>query len=172
MRSQRLPAPHWRVFYTHPRAEKKVERLLHDKGIEAFLPKRVVVRQWKDRKKKVIEPLLRNYIFAHVNEADRIRVLQSAGVAYCVAFGSGPVVVPQEEIDQLKLMQKDPTRIAPTDAPLPPNGTEITVEQGPFRGLKGEVIQHRQGVYLVVRIASVRQAVRVQLPVADCVPAP
>ena len=67
----------WLVFYTRPRTEKKAEQRLLDRGYNVLVPKAEEVRQWSDRKKKVIIPLFRGYLFAQVNERSRIDVLQT-----------------------------------------------------------------------------------------------
>ncbi len=154
----------WRVFYTQPRAEKRCEERLIERRIDVFLPKRVVRRQWKDRKKKVVEPLFRNYIFAHVDEAERLRVLQTQGIVRCVSFGGAVAEVPADEVSQIKLTQKEPERLDVVDFPLPPPGAEVLVETGPLEGLRGEVIEHRGQAYLVVRIHAIQQALRINLP--------
>ena len=66
--------PRWRVFYTMPRSEKKCELALQEKDIEVFLPTCTRISQWSDRKKKITLPLFQNYIFARVDERDRIRL--------------------------------------------------------------------------------------------------
>ncbi|RMF53285.1 MAG: UpxY family transcription antiterminator [Bacteroidetes bacterium] len=156
--------PVWRVFYTAPRAEKKCERRLEERGITVFLPKRAVMRQWKDRKKKVIEPLFPNYIFAQVDERDRLRVLQTDGIVRTVMFGRAMAEVSEEEIENLRLTQNDPWRLAPLTTPLPARGTKVEVTEGPFAGLRGEVISHRGEEHVVLVIPSIRQAVRINIP--------
>ena len=47
----------WHALYVRPRSEKKVANELIDMGFEVYLPVITVVRQWSDRRKKVIEPL-------------------------------------------------------------------------------------------------------------------
>ena len=154
----------WRVFYTQSRAEKQCESRLMQQHIDVFLPKYESVRQWKDRKKKVIEPLFRNYIFAHVDEQDRLRVLQTAGIVRCVSFGSTLAVVDAGEIEQLKIAQQDPARLRLVDAPLPPLDETVTITEGPLRGLKGEVEEHRGQYHVILRMTAIRQAVRVNVP--------
>ena len=53
----------WYAVYTKSRYEKKLADNLREKGIEAYVPLRKVVRQWSDRKKLVAEPLIRSYCF-------------------------------------------------------------------------------------------------------------
>lgn len=154
----------WRVFYTRARAEKKCESLLVEREIEVFLPKRAVRRQWKDRKKKVIEPLFNNYIFAHVDEHERLVTLQTPGIVSCVSFGNQLAIVDEEQIDQLKIASQAPERLALLDFPLPDIGEEVTITELPLRGLRGRVVEHRGQLHVVVQVTAIRQSVRVNVP--------
>ncbi len=156
----------WRVFYTRARAEKKCEERLGQRCIEVYLPKCEVVRQWKDRKKKVIEPLFRNYIFAHVDEQDRLRALKTPGIVRCISFGGTLAEVDQTEIEQLKIAQQDPARLRIVDSPLPTLGEVVTITEGPLRGLRGEVAEHRGQYHVILYVTAIRQAVRVHVPAA------
>ena len=164
--TSRIVKRKWRVFYTQSRAEKKCEERLAERRVEVFLPKHKVVRQWKDRKKKVVEPLFRNYIFAHVDEHERLRVLKTPGIVRCVSFGSTPAEVDEGEVEQLQIAQKDPNRLQLVEFPVPGVGEEVTVTEGPLRGLHGEVIDHGGQYYVILRVTAIRQAVRVHVPAA------
>lgn len=58
----------WFALYTKPKHEFKAEIKLNAEGIETYLPKISKIKQWSDRKKKIIEPVLRGYIFIYANE--------------------------------------------------------------------------------------------------------
>ncbi len=155
----------WRVFYTFPRAEKKCEKRLSDHGINVFLPKHTVVRQWSDRKKKVVEPLFRNYIFARVGERDRLRVLQTDGIVRCVSFQGKPAVVQDDVIGQLRLAIERTGDFAVVDyVPRPKVGAQVVVTEGPLKGLRGEIREHRGQTNVLVAITAIRQALRVNVP--------
>lgn len=154
----------WRAFYTRSRAERKVEQLLAACDLEVFLPKRVVTRQWSDRKRRVVQALFPGYIFARVDERERLTVLRTNGVVHCIAVDGRPAVVPEQDIRNLKTMQRDPDRIEAIRLPLPKRGSRVVIWKGVMQGLEGEVEEHRRGTYVVVTIASVRQAVRVEVP--------
>lgn len=154
----------WRVFYTRARAEKRCEVLLHERNIEVFLPTQTVVRQWGDRKKKIVEPLFPNYIFAQVEEEGRLRVLQTPGIVRCVSFDGTPARMTDEEIEQLKIAQREPHRLRRLDVPMPTIGEEVTITEAPLRGLRGKVTEHRGQMHLIVQVAAIRQALRVQVP--------
>ena len=126
------PGRLWRVFYTTPRAEKKCEERLLAQQLEVFLPKCIVVRQWKDRKKKVVEPLFNNYIFAQVDELERLSVLRTPGIVRSIGFGGTPAVVSDAEIEQLQIAQKDPRRLTHIPYPMPNIGALVTVTEGPL----------------------------------------
>ncbi len=166
------PGRLWRVFYTAPRAEKKAETRLVAGGFEVFLPTRVAIRQWKDRKKKVVVPLFPNYLFAHVDERERIEVLQTPGIVRCVSFGGVLAEVSEAEIENLRISQKDPDRLEPLAFPMPEKGMKVVIEQGPLRGLTGEVVSHRGKTHLVLTVPSIRQAVRVNVPASWTNPLP
>ena len=153
----------WRVFYTTARAEKKCAERLQERQIEVFLPTYVTLRQWADRKKKVVEPLFRNYLFARVDEKDRLRVLQTSGIVRCVVFDGRPAIVSPEEIEQLQIVQKAPDLLAPMAYPRPGIGTPVTIVDGPFRGLRGEVLRHQGEMHVVIRITEIQQALRVSV---------
>lgn len=163
---QKKGAYYWRVFYTHAHAERKCEERLRGQNIEVFLPKILVVRQWKDRKKKLETPLFRNYIFSYVDERHRIQVLQTQGIVQCVSFNGRPAQVSEEEIEQLKIMQRDPKRITVLQHALPPLGEQVEVVEGPLQGLRGEVMQHRGQTHVLVRVQAICQMVKAHVPAA------
>lgn len=154
----------WRVFYTAARAEMKCERRLDEQSIEVFLPKYRTVRQWSDRKKWITEPLFRNYIFARVDEAERIQVLQTDGIVRCIAFAGRLASLSGEEVEQLKIAQRCPDKISHLETYRPKLGEHVEIKEGPLRGLKGEVVQHRGSTFIVLVVSAIRQAVRVEVP--------
>ena len=154
----------WLVFYTAPRAEKKCEDLLLERDIEVLLPKRTVLRWWKDRKKKVIEPLFPNYIFAHADERDRLRVLQTDGIVRSVWLGGKLAALRLEEVEQLLITQRATERLDLGAYPLPAKGEIVRIVEGPLQGLKGEVIEHKNQTYIGISIDTIRQALHVSVP--------
>ena len=60
----------WFVLCTKPRNELKVSGRLSRLGIEAYTPTRIEVRQWSDRKRKVIIPLLPSMVLVFLLEKE------------------------------------------------------------------------------------------------------
>ena len=152
----------WRVFYTRARAEKKCEERLDDRRINVLLPKRAVQRQWSDRTQRVVEPLFRNYIFAKVNEKERLRVLRTRGIVRCVTFRGEPARLREEEAEQLQRTQQAPGRLEAVDL-RPEIGTPVVVTDGPLQGLTGRVLEHRGRAHVFIRVESVQQSVKVEI---------
>lgn len=92
----------WYALYTHAKWEKKVASIFTKKNIENYCPLNKVLRQWSDRKKIVYEPLFTCYVFARVNEKERISVLQTDGVLNYVSWQGKPAVIRDSEIEAIK----------------------------------------------------------------------
>ena len=157
------PTRVWRVFYTRARAEKKCEERLEDRRIDVLVPKTKEIRQWSDRKKEVTVPLFRNYLFARVDEKDRLRVLRTSGIVRCVHFDGEPARLRAETVEHLQTAQQAPDRLSVTDL-RPPVGETVTVTKGPLQGLSGEVREHRGQMHILVRVEAIRQAMKVEVP--------
>jgi transcriptional antiterminator RfaH len=56
----------WFVLCTKPKNELKVTERLTRIGIEVYSPTKIEVRQWSDRKKKVIVPLLPSMVLVRL----------------------------------------------------------------------------------------------------------
>lgn len=162
--TQSVSAFYWRAFYTCSRAEKKCKQRLEEKNIDVFLPVQTVIRQWKDRKKKIQEPLFRNYIFARVDERARVQVLRTTGIVCCITFGGVPVIVTEEEIEQVRLLQSYPGKIERVETPTRLIGSNVKIDSGSMRGLQGKVIETRGKTRLIVQITSLNIDFKVDVP--------
>lgn len=65
---QRVPPalyeePHWYACHTRARHEKRVGKLLVQRGLESYLPMLVKERKWSDRSKLIEFPLFPGYVF-------------------------------------------------------------------------------------------------------------
>ncbi|PAP76384.1 UpxY family transcription antiterminator [Rubrivirga marina] len=154
----------WRVFYTRPRNEKKVAERLNDGGIDVCLPLRTVLRRWSDRKRKIQEPLFPGYLFAHVDERERLAVLQDDGVVTTVSFGGTLAEVRNTEIVMLRALEGLPKSVEARALDAVPPGTEVIVTTGPLKGARGTVEGSPKAFYLFILIESVRQAIRLEVP--------
>ena len=97
----------WYAIYTKPRNEKKVVANIQSLGIEAYCPTISVVKQWSDRKKTIIQPLLSSYVFVKLDEKDRSLVFQVPGVVRYLFWLGKPAIVREQEIQAMKELQEE-----------------------------------------------------------------
>ena len=92
----------WHVIYTKPRAEKKVEERLNNFGIEAYCPVKQQVKQWSDRKKKILVPVLPSMVLVNIDEKERNKVFDIPGVVRYMFWLKKHAIVKNDEVDLLK----------------------------------------------------------------------
>ena len=92
----------WYAIYTKPRWEKKVDRLLAEKGIESYCPLQKIQRQWSDRKKIVEEPLFKSYVFVRIADEEQTDLRMVNGVVNFVYWMGKPAIVKDREIEVIK----------------------------------------------------------------------
>lgn len=93
---------YWYAVYTKPRWEKKVASLLEAKGIVYYCPLNKVVKQWSDRKKTILEPLFKSYVFVQVEEKQKWELLNITGILNYVYYLGKPAKIPNREIETVK----------------------------------------------------------------------
>ena len=92
----------WHVIYTKPRAEKKVEKRLNGFGISAYCPVKQEIKQWSDRKKKILVPVLPSMVLVNIDEKQRNKVFDIPGVVRYMFWLGKHAIVKEEEVDSLK----------------------------------------------------------------------
>ena len=141
----------WYPVYTNPRAEKKANQSLINKGIETYLPLRRQLKQWSDRKKWVEEPFIKSYLFVHIAAHQQAEVLMTKGISRFIYFGGEIAAMPGRQIDDLKLLMTSPLDLEITEENLLP-GEKIIIKAGPLKGMTGEIISYRSQKQLALRL--------------------
>jgi transcription antitermination factor NusG len=154
----------WYAVYTKPRWEKKIDSILIRKGIESWCPLQKIERQWSDRKKIIEDPLFKSYVFVHIDDTERTKVLMTDGILNFVHYLGKPAVIREEEVDNIKkyLAEKD-ARIVIISQEGFKEDTLIRVNYGVFMGNEGTVLRGgRKKVY--VKLESLGQVMVVEFP--------
>lgn len=154
----------WYVLHTKPRNEKKVTRLLEQKGVRVYCPLRESIRQWSDRKKKVAEPVFKSYVFVYMDDykEENVKVLMTVGAVRFLWWVGKPGVVREEEIQAIKDFLEN-YKNAEITVDFKP-GEIVEVMEGPFKENKGELIQVR-GNIAVIHIKALGFSMKAQIPV-------
>jgi transcriptional antiterminator RfaH len=154
---------YWFAVYTTPRAEKKIAERFEASGIEFYLPLHKQLKRWSDRKKWVIEPLFKSYIFVKITAANYYSVLNTHGVVRFITFSGKAVPIPEKEIETIKrLLIEYPDDLEVIADILP--GTPIEVTGGPMMGVKGELVEYRGEKRAAIKVEYINQSVLVNIP--------
>lgn len=160
--------PHWYACRTRARAEKQVDRLLERGGFETYLPLVEQERQWADRKKRVGFPLFPGYTFARFVLWQTLEVVSTPGVVTVVGGVACPDPVRAEELEAVRRLAQgvETTGQAPQPTDWLEPGTPIQVMEGPFKGMRGLLLEVRGGCRVAVRLSAIRMALSVELDAA------
>lgn len=152
----------WFVVWTESRAEKKVESLLREKGIDAWLPSVVERHRWSDRWRDVVTPLFPGYLFARGDLTRVPALLTTPGVLTLVKQAGHPVQVADEFIASLRAAVEAGGHFAErvtTRQRAYRAGDEVVVQEGPLAGARGVVKENRGGRKLLIWIREIGRGV-------------
>jgi len=155
----------WYAAYTKGRHEKHVRRQLEERRISNFLPIYNSVRRWKDRRKELSLPLFPGYVFVHVSDQDRLRVLQVPGVVRFVSFNGRPAVLENAEIDSLKNAVAAGVKAEPH--PYLKVGQKIRMKHGPLAGASGVLDRKKDKFRLVISLDLIMRSIVAEVQAAD-----
>lgn len=131
----------WYAIYTRPRWEKKVNRLLSEKGFECYCPLNKVRRKWSDRYKLIEEPLFKSYVFVKIDDAERTPIRMTSGVINFVYGDGKPAVIREKEIQNIKKFLDEYENVVVKENPSFKPHQRVKVTYGPLMDQEGEVIK-------------------------------
>jgi transcription antitermination factor NusG len=159
------PEPQWYAVYTCAHHEKTIAAQFVQRSIEQFLPLYETVRQWKDRRVRLMLPLFPGYIFVRVAASQQLRVLQTPSVVRFVSFNGKPAPLPETEILTLQRGLRSGVRAEPH--PYLTAGRSIRVKAGPLCGLTGKLVRKKENYRVVISVESIRRAIICEVPLED-----
>ncbi len=157
---------HWHAIYTCPRSEKKVHKILEENGIEVYLPLQKRLRQWKDRKKWVEEPLFRSYLFVKVSEKEYYSAINVQGAVRYITFAGKAVKIPERQILSIRQLMESQYNITVTTSQFK-KGDIILIKNGVLVGLEGEMISYLGKKRILMRIQQLSCSLIVEVPLTD-----
>ena len=110
----------WFVLCTKPRNELKVTERLTRIGVEVYTPTKIEVRQWSDRKKKILVPLLPSMVLVQLLEKEVEVVFDVPGAVRFLFEHGKRASVSNEEVLAMKsyletVVQKESKTLAVGD---------------------------------------------------------
>lgn len=160
----------WYAVQTLYRYEHRIARDLTVKGFETYLPILRETRQWTDRKKVLEVPVFGGYVFIRQEASlrNRVRVLETTGVVRILGDNQAPVPIPEIEIESVRRMIESGASCRKCE--LVTVGTMVEVKRGALTGIRGRLVRIHNSLHLVLSVATVSQAVSVEVDLEDVEP--
>lgn len=152
----------WYALYTKSRAEKKAERELLFKGLEAYLPLEKRLKQWSDRRKWVYEPLIRSYIFIRANQKELYQAYYTPGIVTIVNFEGKPAPIPDKQIEAIKEVLKSGEHYEVTSDYFE-EGEMVEIQAGKLKGFQGELVKQLNRYKVLLRIDAIQQNILINI---------
>ena len=129
----------WFVIYTKANQEIKVTEQLNEIGISCYCPTVTIIKQYSDRKKKILKPLIPSYVFVFTEERRRNDVFSVFGVVRYMFWLGRPAVVREKEIELMKqYLNGEFQSVSSTNFT---KGQIHKISEGIFKGKIGRVIE-------------------------------
>ena len=132
---------HWFAVYTKPRWEKKVASLLDDNGIENYCPLNRVVKQWCDRKKVILEPLFKSYVFVRVKDSEKWDLKNINGILNFVYWLGKPAKIKDEDIFTIKKFLNEFSDVQIEEVTGLKVNSNVRIKQGLLMNYNGVLVE-------------------------------
>ncbi len=148
-----LGQKNWYAIYTRYRCEKKVMETMLSRNVEAYTPLLTRKVQYSKKVKTHHYPLLPNYVFVRISDAEKIKVLNTQHVVSFVMIGAELPKVRQQEINWLKKIvgENQAVEVLPK---LDAIGEKVEIVSGALTGLKGQLVQINNKKEFIVKLES------------------
>ena len=154
----------WYALHTRSRFEQKVYDGLCGKSVEAFLPRIQIMSRRKDRRKKILVPMLPGYVFVRslLQAEEHLQILKTVGVVRMVGFRGKAAPANEEEISSLMIL--DGTDRTVQNSAYMKKGDRVIIAEGPLKGLMGFYIHHKgQTDKVVVSIELLHRSLEIEI---------
>lgn len=154
----------WYALHTRSHFEQKVFEGLQLKAIETFLPRIQVMSRRKDRRKKILVPLIPGYVFVRtdLHPEEHLRILKTTGIVRMVGFKGKPVPANEEEISSLMVL--DGTDRTVQNRTYMNKGDRVMIMEGPLKGLVGFYIRYSgKNDKVVVSIELLQRSLEIEI---------
>jgi transcription antitermination factor NusG len=151
----------WYALRVKHRHEKAVAQSLQAKGYPAFLPLFRARQRCSRRRTDVQMPFFPGYVFCRLNVLDRLPVLIIPGIFQIVRLGKLFAPVSETEIQSLQVVVNSDLSARPW--PFLKAGQAVLIDEGPLRGLAGNLTEVGDKATLVVSVTLLQRSVAVEV---------
>ena len=156
----------WYAVQTKSNFERALSKELQLKGISSFCPEIAEVHEWADRKKTIMQPVFKGYVFANFpgNVEGRVAVLSCAGAVRILGKAQQIEAIPEAEIEAIRIAVQSYscTRIAGLE-----EGSWVRVKRGALKNVEGRLVHIKNQTRLVLTITLLCQSVAAEIDLRD-----
>lgn len=150
----------WYALFVRSNHEKHVALHLKDRAIEHFLPLYESLRQWSDRKVKLLCPLFPGYVFVRLPYVERTKVLYIPNVVNLVGTRTAPSAISDEEINWMK---RGTATGKAQPHPFLKAGTRVRVKTGAMADMEGYLIRVQHATRVLISLDSITRAFVIEI---------
>ena len=110
-------------------------------------------------------PLFPGYVFVRLALCEHLRVLQVPGVARLIGFNGRPAILPDNEIESLKISAAAHARAQPH--PYLTIGRRVRIKRGALQGVVGILVRRKNALRLVLSIELIMRSASVEVEAGD-----
>ena len=156
-----LQQTRWYVLSVKLFHERRIARLLNEKGLETYVPVRRELHTWSDRKKWIDRVLAPQLVFVRIAMKDKNLVFVDRFVVKYVSLPktSKPASIPEEQMNAfMTLTRHSQEEISMIQSPLH-KGDKVLILSGSLIGLEGELLRIDGKTQVLVRLNDALSAV-------------
>ena len=129
----------WYAVQVRRHNERRGEQQLHLRGIPVLLPFMEVIRHYRARRRRVLEPLFPGYLFVHMEpmeeSPERWQALRwTPGISRILGADDVPIPVADAVIDSIRERTRELGFVRPGVSHRP--GSRVRIRSGPMAGLE------------------------------------
>ncbi len=149
----------WFALLTRSNFEQTVYNSFVKKKFDTFLPKTRRQSKRKDRKLMIETPLFPGYVFVKSTQEPsfQLSILKTTGVVRLLGNTEGPVPVPSQQIESLKMLTSANMDLVTGATVKLVKGDPVMILEGAMAGLQGEFIRYKGKTRVIIKIGVLGQ---------------
>lgn len=164
----------WYQIYTKPNTETKLYNKICAYGFQAFLPVRIIKRQWSDRVKTIKVPAFKSYVFAKLNYNEMRFVERLKQFCFYVTYVGSINASDQKydkrfpcitdtTVEQIQRILTEYPQAIWVDKTLI-KGNEIEITEGSLKRYKGILIEQPAGKKVAIKLHGLNHSLVITVP--------
>jgi transcription antitermination factor NusG len=128
------------------------------------------IRQWSDRRKRIMMPLFPGYLFVKIpwSAMPRLEILKTPGVVRIISDYENPAPIPESQILAIQRFIAHDVRMDP--CPYIKVGQRVEIRRGVLKGLQGILLRKKGQYRFVISVDLIQKSVAVEVNAEDLLP--